>query len=118
VLGVEDIWHPKSFDCLKLIRVKQITATTEVTCSSQGLFNSSKPTATVIAKIARFQWEISRISQETRIYKSLENTPIGPRFLGHVHEHGRVIGILLEKLEDREAAIENLSACMSSQAPP
>ncbi|KAB8234608.1 uncharacterized protein BDW43DRAFT_318857 [Aspergillus alliaceus] len=57
-------------------------------------------------------WEISRLSQETRIYKSLENTSLASRFLGHAHEHGRVIGILLEKLEGREANIEDLSAGM------
>ncbi|KAE8355913.1 hypothetical protein BDV28DRAFT_145711 [Aspergillus coremiiformis] len=112
--AVQDIWHPETVDCLKLERVKQITAATfEATCSRQELSTAPTPTSTVIAKIARFQWEIPRLSQETRIYKSLENTGLAPRFLGHVHEHGRVIGILLEKLEGRAANIEDLSACMS-----
>ncbi|GAB1197577.1 hypothetical protein BDV32DRAFT_160991 [Aspergillus pseudonomiae] len=112
--GVQDIWHPESFDCLDLKRVKQITAATfEATLSRHGLSASSTPMLTVIAKIARFQWEIPRLSQETRTYKSLENTGLAPRFLGHIHEHGRVIGILLEKLEGHEANIEDLSACVS-----
>ncbi|KAE8396976.1 hypothetical protein BDV37DRAFT_292852 [Aspergillus pseudonomiae] len=111
---VQDIWHPNYFDCLELQRVKQITAATyEATFSSQGLSTSSKPMPTAIAKIARFWWEIPRLSQETRIYKTLENTGLAPRFLGHIHENGRVIGILLEKLEGREANIKDLPACIS-----
>ncbi|KAE8382959.1 hypothetical protein BDV26DRAFT_287999 [Aspergillus bertholletiae] len=70
--SVQDIWHPESFDCLEIERVRQITvATFEATC--QG--------SMVIAKIARFQWEIPRLSQESRIYKNLENTGLALRFL-------------------------------------
>ncbi|KAE8149335.1 hypothetical protein BDV25DRAFT_167895 [Aspergillus avenaceus] len=109
--GVQDTWHPESFDCLELQRVKRLTAATfEATCPGHTL---SKPTSTVVAKIAHFWWEIPRLAQETRIYKSLENTGLAPRFLGHVHEHGRVIGILLEKLDGREANIDDLPACRS-----
>ena len=43
----------------------------------------------------------------------LENTGIAPRFLGHIHEHGRVMGFVLEKVEGRLATIEDLSCCRS-----
>ena len=37
---------------------------------------------------------------------------LAPRFLGHVSEHGRIIGLLLEKAEEvREARIEDLAFC-------
>jgi tRNA A-37 threonylcarbamoyl transferase component Bud32 len=68
----------------------------------------------VIAKVARFEWELPRLSMETLIYKGLEDTDLAPRFIGHVHEHGRVIGFMLEKLEGREANINDLSSCQSA----
>jgi predicted Ser/Thr protein kinase len=40
----------------------------------------------VIVKIARFEWEIPRLEQETRAYQLLEGSGLAPRFLGHVSE--------------------------------
>lgn len=69
----------------------------------------------MIAKIARFEWEIHRIERETRAYLALLQhgaSDVAPRFLGHVHESGRVLGFLLEKLEgQRNASIDDLSGC-------
>lgn len=65
----------------------------------------------MIAKIARFEWEVPRIEQETRAYQLLEGSGLAPRFLGHVHEDGRVMGFLLEKLEGRPASLQDLSVC-------
>jgi tRNA A-37 threonylcarbamoyl transferase component Bud32 len=66
----------------------------------------------VIAKIARFEWELPRIEQETRAYQLLEGYyGLAPRFLAHVHENGRIIGFLLEKIEGRSASFQDLSAC-------
>lgn len=48
------------------------------------------------------------------MYSKLENTGLAPRFIGHVHEHGRVIGFILEKLEGREANIKDISSCQSA----
>lgn len=56
--------------------------------------------ATVIARIAHFEWEIPRTEQETRAYQLLEESGLAPRFLDHVHENGRTMGFLLEKVED------------------
>ena len=104
-----DIWHPTSVGCLEVSRKRQLTgATFEASCPTL-----SPPVTEVIAKIARFEWEIPRIEQETRAYKILENTGIGPRFLGHIHEHGRVMGFVLEKVEGRPATVEDLSRCES-----
>lgn len=36
---------------------------------------------------------------------------IAPAFLGHVTENGRVIGMLLEKLEGDSASMDDLPAC-------
>lgn len=69
----------------------------------------------MIAKIARFEWEIPRIEHETRIYQLLHQkhaVDLAPRFLGHIREGGRVMGFLLEKLHGRShASINNLDQC-------
>lgn len=72
----------------------------------------------VIAKIARFDWEVPRIERETRIYELLHQSPaedLAPRFLGHLHEGGRIMGFLLEKIPGRtHASIEDLHDCEST----
>jgi predicted Ser/Thr protein kinase len=73
----------------------------------------------VVAKIARFDFEIRLVENETRVYEKLEKdkikypdlAAISPAFLGHLTEDGRVMGMLIEKLEDRMARIEDISAC-------
>lgn len=109
-----DTWHPTSVNCLELSRKRQLTvATFEASCPTLNPLTSPTLMTKVIAKIARFGWEIPRIEQETRAYRILENTGIAPRFLGHIHEHGRVMGFVLEKVEGRPATIEDLSRCES-----
>lgn len=113
-IGIPDLWHPVLVDCLELKRIKQLTATTyEAIYSHDGSSNTTR-SSVVVAKVARFEWELPRLSQETLMYKRLENTGLAPRFIGHVHEHGRVTGFILEKLEGREANIKDLSSCQSA----
>ncbi|OBT85468.1 hypothetical protein VE02_06189 [Pseudogymnoascus sp. 03VT05] len=69
---------------------------------------------TMIAKMARFPWEIQYIETETRIYQLLQPLQITPTFLGHIHEAGRVIGFLLEKVEGRSANIGDLEICKAA----
>ncbi|KAJ5087550.1 hypothetical protein N7456_011166 [Penicillium angulare] len=111
--GITDQWHPVSIDCLDLKRTELLTPTAyEVVYSGN---NSSFPTELpLIAKIARFEWEIPRLAQETSAYQRLENTGLAPRFLGHIHEHERIIGFLLEKVEGRHADINDLKSCEAS----
>ncbi|KAK2834913.1 hypothetical protein FQN49_006787 [Arthroderma sp. PD_2] len=115
LVGVHELWHPKSVDCLTLTKVKQLSANvSEVTVSgNQGSDSSVSLSSgtTAILKIARFEREIPRIVQETIAYRLLAESGLAPRFLGHVHEHGRVIGILMEKVEGREASIDDLQVC-------
>lgn len=104
--GVTDIWHSELIDCLALERVELLTKGT-FTCVRRDQDRGP----TMVAKIARFDWEIPRLEQETRIYRLLQQTDITARFLGHIHEEGRVIGILLEKLEGSFASIEDRAPC-------
>ena len=65
----------------------------------------------VIAKYARFEWEISSYQAETEVYSWLEGHNMGPNFLSHLMEGGRVIGFLLQKLNGHHAGIQDLARC-------
>ncbi|KAH7265454.1 uncharacterized protein BKA55DRAFT_685921 [Fusarium redolens] len=68
--------------------------------------------ATIIAKIARFEWELPHIEQEAGAYQLLEGPGLAPRFLGH--ENGRIMGLLMEKIEGRSASFQDLSICKTA----
>ena len=112
--GVKCEWHQTKVDCLKLERIKQLTASALEAISHSILPITLPSPATVIAKIARFEWGVPRIEQETRAYQLLEGSGLAPRFLGHVYENGRIMGFLLEKLVGRSASIQDLSVCESA----
>jgi serine/threonine protein kinase len=106
--GVENIWHPTSVDYLDLAFGNKLrSGVYEVTCA--------KLRGTVIAKFARFEWEIDAVDEECAAYQWLDGKNIGPKFLGHIAEEGRVIGFLMEEVADaRHATIEDLAACSES----
>ncbi|KAH7009175.1 alpha-galactosidase A [Macrophomina phaseolina] len=124
--GVRSIWHSAQINVLDLERTEQLTGAAFKALISKYAFRglaapsvpqllSSEDKVAVTAKIARFEWEIHRIERETRAYRALLQhgaSDIAPRFLGHVHESGHVMGLLLEKLEgQRNASIDDLSGC-------
>ncbi|KAK4499896.1 hypothetical protein PRZ48_008082 [Zasmidium cellare] len=116
--GVENVWHHKSFDVLTLQRTKQLSTAAFETSIPGPQSPSSSEKVEVIAKIASFEWEIPRIERETRVYQILHERQaedLTPRFLGHIHEHGRPMGFLLEKMQGRtHASIEDLQDCEST----
>ncbi|KAF8529940.1 alpha-galactosidase A [Gautieria morchelliformis] len=82
--GIRESWHPNLIDVLSV---------------------------PLIAKIARFEFEIPSVQNETVAYKAIDGHGIGPAFLGHLTEHGRIMGFLIEKIEGRRASIVDLEAC-------
>ncbi|KAL3456049.1 hypothetical protein BJX64DRAFT_52838 [Aspergillus heterothallicus] len=104
LVGVNRLWHPVSFNVFDLKLTKQLTRAT-----FEAVHKATLQTA--IAKIAKFGWEIIDIDVETRTYQRLEGTELAPRFLGHVHEEGRVVGFLLENVPGRPATIEDFDIC-------
>jgi len=112
--GVKCRWHQTLVDCLELERTKLLTASAFEAVSHLTLPIIFQTPTTVIAKIARFEWEIPRIERETRAYQLLECSGLTPRFLGHIHENGRIMGFLLEKIEGRPASIQDLDICEAS----
>lgn len=109
--GVECRWHPTQIDCLELKKTEQLTAMALEVVSHSIHPATLLSSAPMIAKIARFEWELPRIEQETRAYQLLEGSDLAPRFLGHIHENGRIMGFLLEKIEGRPACFQDLGIC-------
>lgn len=105
--SIESTWHPEYIDILSLHRTKRYTANFH-----QVLFNGCP----AISKIACWEWEIPRLENETYVYKILSEhkdpneLPITPAILGHLTENGRVIGMLLEKVEGGFASLNDLAA--------
>ncbi|KAF2758788.1 alpha-galactosidase A [Pseudovirgaria hyperparasitica] len=118
--GISRPWHQTRINCLELQKTEQLTATAFEALSPPSIPPTTTPNSpaatTVIAKIARFEWELPRIEQETRAYQLLQGTGLAPRFLGHVHENGRIMGFLVEKLQGRPAALADLGICEAALA--
>lgn len=106
--AVETVWHPNIVDVLSLEEVKRHRSAVH-----EVLYGGRQ----VICKIARFEWNIPCMENETQVYSIIDQykdngiPAVAPAFLGHVAENGRVMGILLEKLEGEFASIDDLSAC-------
>ncbi|EON97728.1 putative alpha-galactosidase a protein [Phaeoacremonium minimum UCRPA7] len=105
--SVETIWHPRMIDHLDIERTEYLALLTQ-----ECKWKADSAPERMIAKMARFHWEIQYIEAETRMYQVLEGRGIAPKFLGHIHEAGRVIGFLLEKVPDgRNAEPADLEIC-------
>ncbi|KAF0642223.1 hypothetical protein NXS19_008448 [Fusarium pseudograminearum] len=105
--GVDRLWHHTRVSCFDLEEIAVFTPTVrEVVDRSMPL-----PRNTMIATMARFEQELPSIKKETRAYQLLEGSGLAPRFLGHIHENGRVVGYLRDKLEGRPASLHDLDGC-------
>ncbi|KAL8852703.1 MAG: hypothetical protein Q9221_002463 [Calogaya cf. arnoldii] len=101
--GITPRWHPRHFDFNQLtIRHKLMPNVAEASHPELG---------EVIAKYARFEWEIAPYQRENEIYYWLDGHHMGPTFLGHLTEGGRVFGFLLQKLQGRHAGVQDLARC-------
>jgi len=102
--SITPLWHAKSYDYLSFNIGERLKSNVYVASSPQF----EKP---IIAKFARFEWEIGYYIAETQVYSWIDGSSIGPEFLGYLTEEGRVIGFLIENVEGRHATISDLSAC-------
>jgi predicted Ser/Thr protein kinase len=103
--GVTNVWHSTIVDHLQLVTEKKLRS---------GVYEATCPKflTTVVLKFARFEWEIDALEKECTTYQSIDGQRIGPRFLGHVSEEGRIIGFLMEKVEGaRYPAISDYAMC-------
>jgi len=95
--GVTTLWHNTKIDIIPLPVVRAIKA---------NCFKVQYDGDWAIAKFARFDWEIRFIETETAIYQTIDEHNIAPKFLGHLHENGRVVGLLLAYMEGRRPQTE------------
>ncbi|KAI1175432.1 hypothetical protein F4777DRAFT_578927 [Nemania sp. FL0916] len=106
--GVENIWHPTQVDHLELKKLERLRQNIHLV--THPLFSSP-----VVVKFAEFPWQISYYEAETIAYEWIEGSGIGPKFLGHLTEAGRVIGFILENIDGaRTAELEDLEACQAA----
>ncbi|KAF4157781.1 hypothetical protein CNMCM6936_008901 [Aspergillus lentulus] len=103
--SVRNTWHNTFVDYLDIVVGRKLrTGVYEVSCP---LFDK-----VVVAKFARFDWEVQYMENETTAYQWIDGYDIGPRFLGHLTEEGRVIGFLMERVPaERHAGPQDLEAC-------
>lgn len=66
-----------------------------------------------LAKIVRFEFELPWVGTEPAVYQAIDGHCIGPTFLGHLVEHGRVMGFLLQRVEGRHGDFSDLDACQA-----
>ena len=108
LVGIRNIWHPRHVDVLSLQQIKYYGPNVR-----EMLYNGRA----VIMKFAPFEWNIVQAERETEAYRKINQTPntgaaaSAPAFLAHVTENGRVMGMLLEKVEGDAPCIEDLPAC-------
>jgi hypothetical protein len=90
--GVQQCWHTDRIDLRDLEPIKYFNE-----CVCHCIYQSQP----VVAKIARFEFEIPYIERESAVYHIINSQNIGPRFLGYLTENGRVMGILLDYIPAR-----------------
>lgn len=112
--SVSNVWHPTKVDYLDLVLGgKLMPGVYDATCSRFA--------TPLVAKFACWDWEIGYMEDEYTAYQWIEGHNIGPKFLGHITEEGRVIGFLLERVADetgdaRHATPEDLKVCQQALA--
>ena len=105
---ITQTWHPLRIDYLELQTKAKLR-------SHMYEVNTPHFSETVVIKFARFYWEIGYLEAETTAYQWLVGQDIGPKFLAHLTEHGRVIGFVMEHIGDsRHATPEDLEICQRS----
>jgi tRNA A-37 threonylcarbamoyl transferase component Bud32 len=106
--SITHVWHPRRINHLDLQWGHKLRSNVY-----EATFHEIK--SPILIKFARFPYEIQQIDDETQAYKWIDGHGIGPAFLGHVTEEGRVIGFMMELISNAQhAEPENLSLCQKA----
>lgn len=108
--GVKNTWHQTVIDHIELKRQERLRQNVHV--ATHPLFEKA-----VVYKCAEFPWQIGYLEAETTAYQWIHGRGVGPEFLGHVAEEGRVIGFVVEHVEGAQTATPaDLAACRRALA--
>ncbi|KAE8036869.1 hypothetical protein FH972_009502 [Carpinus fangiana] len=107
--SITDPWHPRQVDILDLNLLKSEKLRSNVwKCHLPSFFGNRS----VIAKMANFHWEIGYYNNETKANLWIRDLDIAPEFLGHIIENGRIIGFLVECIDEaRRAGHDDVDQC-------
>lgn len=106
--GIDWTWHDRLVDILSLERLHYLRS---------GVHLVMYEGRQAIAKYACFEWQLRQIEREMWAYSVMAEHPcqderrVAPAFLGHLTEHGRVMGFLMEKLDGGPACVADLPQC-------
>ncbi|TGJ80956.1 hypothetical protein E0Z10_g7808 [Xylaria hypoxylon] len=103
--GIRNTWYDRRVDHLELKKLNRVRQNIHhVTCPAFDF--------PVLVKFAEFPWQMPFFEAETTAYEWIEGKGIGPRFLGHLTEAGRVFGFVMENIDGaRTAEPRDLAAC-------
>ena len=108
--GVSNTWHRTHIDHLELKKLNRIRQNIHVV--THPLFD--RP---VLVKFAVFPWQMPYFEAETTAYEWVDGRGVGPKFLGHLTEGGRVFGFVTEYIDDaRTAEAGDLAVCQNALA--
>jgi hypothetical protein len=97
LLEITNREHSTCIDFLELKKLDRLRQ--NVQRVSHPLFGTP-----IIFKFAEFPWQIPYFETETTAYEWIEGKGIGPKFLGHVTEEGRVMGWVMEDVGSARTA--------------
>ena len=106
--GVSHLWHPLQIDHLELCLGEQLKS---------NVYEATTPhfDLPIVVKFAYLPFEIPYLNSETSAYKWIQNHQVGPQFLAHLTEEGRVIGFVLERIINfRHAGPDDLALCQQA----
>lgn len=102
---ISNAWHHTRIDHLELKKLHRLRQNIHVV--THPLFDRA-----VLVKFAEFPWQIPFFESETTAYEWIDGQGVGPKFLGHLTEDGRVFGLVMEYIDDaRPADIGDLATC-------
>ncbi|TKX21169.1 hypothetical protein C1H76_6710 [Elsinoe australis] len=103
--AVASDWHAVSIEHLDLSFDQKLrTGIYEAT--------SARFSSPVVAKFARFEWEIAALDHECMAYSWIDGQGLAPNFLGFLTEDGRTHGFIMERITGaRHATQEDHLLC-------
>lgn len=98
-------WHPMVIDELSLVNRKRWMRVTPLwKCEVNG-----RP---AVAKCLSWPEYLDYATRESEVYRIIEGHHLGPDFLGHVKRNGRIVGIILAKVEGHYPTASDIPACL------